>query len=99
MIGKHEYPLILPFINDPVFLFTYFKHWSNKIETMHLNSDGTNKFLAKISFVSNFGKSVVLILYHQLPFLQSGRSPGTMNSTGAQQVYPVLLKYKTHLKI
>ena len=40
---------------------------------MYFNSDGTTGFLGKISFFNNFGKSVVIILYYQLPFLQSGR--------------------------
>ena len=51
---------------------------------MHFNSDGTTGFLGKITFFSNFGKSVVLILYYELLFLQSGRFPGMMNWTGTQ---------------
>ena len=39
----------------------HFKHWSNKNETMHSNSDGTTGFHGKMSFINNFGKSVVLI--------------------------------------
>ena len=35
-------------------------------------------------FFNNFGKSLVLILYQQLWFLQSGWFPGKMNWTGTQ---------------
>ena len=41
-------------------------------------------FLEKLLFFNNFGKSFVLILYYQLPFLQNGRFLGKMNWTVAQ---------------
>ena len=40
--------------------------------------------MEKFIYFNNFGKSIVLILYYQLPFLKSGRFPGKMNWTGAQ---------------
>ena len=51
---------------------------------MQSNTDGTTGFLGKLRFFNSLGKSVVLILHYQLPFLQSSRSPGKMNWTGAQ---------------
>jgi len=63
---------------------------------MHFISDDTTGFLGKISFFSdNFGKSVVLTLYCQLPFLQCGRFPGKRNWTEAQQVRCVRSFLKT----
>ena len=51
---------------------------------MLFNSDGTFGFLGKMNFFNNVSKTVVLILYYQLPFLQSGQFPGKMKWTGAQ---------------
>ena len=50
---------------------------------MHSNSDGATGFLGKVIF-NNFGKSVIINLHYQLPFLRSGRFPGKMNWTVAQ---------------
>ena len=46
---------------------------------MRFDYDGTTEFLEKISFLTNFNKSVVFTLNYQLLFLQSGQFPGKMN--------------------
>ena len=73
-----------PFIQDLRRLFTYFKRWSNKNETININSDDSTGLIVKISFFNNFVQSIVLSLNYQLSFLQSGRFPDKMNWTGVQ---------------
>ena len=62
--------------------------------------------LEKWVFFNNYGKTTVLILYYQLPFLQNGRfgvqsGPQCigLGCSGILQDYPVFLKFETHLKI
>ena len=60
-----------------------------KYETMHSDSDGTTGFHEIMSFLNDFGECTVLNWHYQLPFLLSGRFPGKMNWTEAQQAYCV----------
>ena len=56
----------------------------------------------KKCFLNHFGKSVILMFYYQLPFFQSGRFPAKWIGLGRSrilQVYPVFLKFETHLKM
>ena len=67
---------------------------------MHFNSDGTTGFFGKMSIHNNYSKSVV-VLYYQLPLLQSGRFPDKMGLGRSYilQVYPAFSKFEIHLKI